>query len=141
MDGIYAKGKGRTNPIEAQAVVAAVLDHTCDPKRKNLSLGIVTLNAEQQRLIEDLLDAERRKHPGLEPFLTQGSEPIFVKNLETVQGDQRDVILISVCYGPTEPGAATMSDELRPAESQGRGAALKCCGDARNLGSHDLCQL
>ncbi|AZB65608.1 DUF3320 domain-containing protein [Cereibacter sphaeroides] len=119
VDGIYAKGKGRTNPIEAQAVVAAVLYHICDPKRKNLSLGIVTLNAEQQRLIEDLLDAERRKNPGLEPFFTQGSEPIFVKNLETVQGDQRDVILISVCYGPTEPGAATMSMNFGPLNRKG----------------------
>ena len=119
VDGIYARGKGRTNPIEAQAVVAALVAHLTDPKRKAQSLGIVTLNAEQQRLIEDLLDAERRKNPALEPFFTQGSEPVFVKNLETVQGDQRDVILISVCYGPTEPGAATMSMTFGPLNRKG----------------------
>lgn len=115
VDGIYAKGKGRTNPVEAQAVVADAVARLLDPARNELSLGIVTLNAEQQRLIEDLLDVERRKRPELEAFFrSDAAEPVFVKNLETVQGDQRDVILISVCYGPTEPGAATMSMNFGP---------------------------
>lgn len=120
VDGIYAKGKSRTNPIEAQAVVAAAVAHLDDPLRNSLSLGIVTLNAEQQRLIEDLLDDARRKRPDLERFFNGSNrEPVFVKNLETVQGDQRDVILISVCYGPTEPGAATMSMNFGPLNRKG----------------------
>lgn len=120
VDGIYAKGQSRTNPVEAQAVVAAAVAHLLDPVRRKLSLGIVTLNAEQQRLIEDLLDAERRKRPDLETFFrADAPEPVFVKNLETVQGDQRDVILISVCYGPTEPGAATMSMNFGPLNRKG----------------------
>ncbi len=120
VDGVYTRGKGRTNPIEAQAVVAEVISHLTDPVRKNLSLGVVTLNAEQQRLIEDLLDTERRKRPELEKFFGEAAgEPVFVKNLETVQGDQRDVILISVCYGPTEPGAATMSMSFGPLNRKG----------------------
>jgi superfamily I DNA and/or RNA helicase len=98
-----------------------------DPRLNHLSIGVVTLNAEQQRLIEDLLDQERRADPELEPFFraTDGTtprerrEPVFVKNLETVQGDQRDVILLSVGYGPTEPGARAMSMNFGPLNRQG----------------------
>ena len=120
VDGIYSRGKSRTNQIEAQAVVNAAIKLLSDPNRNELSLGIVTMNSEQQRLIEDLLDAERRKWPDLERFFNHNArEPVFVKNLETVQGDQRDVIMISVCYGPTEPGAATMSMSFGPLNRKG----------------------
>ena len=54
--GVYARGKARTNPIEAQAVAAEVVRRLRDPALSRLSLGVVTFNAEQQRLIEDLLD-------------------------------------------------------------------------------------
>jgi very-short-patch-repair endonuclease len=127
IDGVYAKGRSRTNEIEAKAVVADVVRRLRDPKRNQLSIGVVTLNAEQQRLVEDLLDQERRADPDIERFFrvseatTQsgGPEPVFVKNLETVQGDQRDVILLSVGYGPTEPGAKTMSMNFGPLNRQG----------------------
>lgn len=120
VEGVYAKGKARTNPIEARAVVAEVVRRLNDPDLDHLSLGVVTLNSEQQRLIEDLLDAERRANPELEPFFGENAaEPVFVKNLETVQGDQRDVILLSVGYGPTEPGARTMSMNFGPLNRQG----------------------
>lgn len=80
----------------------------------------MTLNAEQQRLIEDLLDQQRRADPDLERFYDASrTEPVFVKNLETVQGDQRDVILLSVGYGPTEPGARTISMNFGPLNRQG----------------------
>ncbi len=109
VDGIYARGKGRTNEIEAKAIVAEVVRRLRHPELSRLSLGVVTFNSEQQRLVLDLLDQARRADPDLEPFFGDGSpEPVFVKNLETVQGDQRDVILLSVGYGPTEPGARTM---------------------------------
>jgi very-short-patch-repair endonuclease len=118
--GVYARGKARTNPIEAQAVVAEVVRRLRDPVLSRLSLGVVTFNVEQQRLIEDLLDAERRADPGLERhFDGAGGDAVFVKNLETVQGDQRDVILISVGYGPTEPGAQTMPMNFGPLNKQG----------------------
>src|SRR5690606_529753 len=98
-----------------------------DPQRNHLSIGIVTLNSEQQRLVEDLLDQERRADPELERFFARDDavtssgdiEPVFVKNLETVQGDQRDVILLSIGYGPTEPGAKTMSMNFGPLNRQG----------------------
>jgi len=115
IDGIYAKGKSRTNEIEAKAVVKEVTNRLRDPDLSKLSIGVVALNSEQQRLILDLLDLERRKDPDLERFFgSEAEEPVFVKNLETVQGDQRDVILLSIGYGPTEPGGRTMSMNFGP---------------------------
>ena len=120
VDGIYGKGKDRTNPIEAKATVEEILRRLRDPDLSKFSIGVVTLNSEQQRLILDLLDAERRTDESLEPFFRDDNEePVFVKNLETVQGDQRDVILISIGYGPTEPGAQTMSMNFGPLNRQG----------------------
>lgn len=120
VNGIYARGKGRNNPKEAQAVVAELVAHLKDPARRHLSIGVVTLNAEQQRLVENLLDDARRADPSLEKhFGPNVPEPVFVKNLETVQGDQRDVILISICYGPTEPGAQTISMNFGPLNQKG----------------------
>lgn len=127
VDGVYAKGASRTNGIEAKAVVAEVVRRLKDPQLNQLSVGVVTLNSEQQRLIDDLLDQERRIDPELERFFagnggtypTRRCDPVFVKNLETVQGDQRDVILLSVGYGATEPGAKTMSMNFGPLNRQG----------------------
>lgn len=120
VDGIYARGKTRNNPKEAQAVVSEIVAHLKDPARRHLSLGVVTLNTEQQRLVENLLDDARRDDPSLEKYFGPDvAEPVFVKNLETVQGDQRDVVLISICYGPTEPGAQTISMNFGPLNQKG----------------------
>ena len=108
-DGLYQRGK-RINEKEAKAVVAEVVRRLNDPELCQHSIGIVTMNTEQQRFINDLLDAERRKNPSLEPYFNEdNSEHIFVRNLETVQGDERNVIMISIGFGPTEPGAQKMS--------------------------------
>ena len=69
----------------------------------------MTFNLAQQSLIEDLLDAKRREKPEIEPFFTNEAEPVFVKNLENVQGDERDVILFSICYGPDLSGKVSMN--------------------------------
>ena len=120
VDGIYARGKGRNNPQEAQAIIAELVAHLKDPARRHLSIGVVTLNTEQQRLVENLLDDARRSDPSLEEYFgSKVAEPVFVKNLETVQGDQRDVILISICYGPTDPGAQTISMNFGPLNQKG----------------------
>jgi|SaaInlV_120m_DNA_3_1039746.scaffolds.fasta_scaffold00966_9 very-short-patch-repair endonuclease len=121
VDGVYTKGKGRNNPIEAKAVVAKVLHHLLDPRRNHLTLGIVTLNSEQQRTIEDLLDDARRQDPSIEVFFQAADEydPVFIKNLESVQGDERDVILFSMGYGPTELGGKTMSMNFGPLNKSG----------------------
>ncbi|MBN2784302.1 MAG: DUF4011 domain-containing protein [Pontiellaceae bacterium] len=120
VNGIYSKGAARNNPVEARALVDEVVRRLKDPELRKLSIGIVTFNSEQQQLIENLLDDERRKDTSLERFFKEDSfEPVFVKNLETVQGDQRDVICLSVGYGPTEPGAMTMSMNFGPLNRQG----------------------
>ena len=106
--GVYERGTGRVNREEARAVVADVVRRLKAPDfaADRRSIGIVTFNGEQQRLIENLLDQERRSHPELEPFFdpARWHEPVFVKNLENVQGDERDVILFSVAVGPDETG-------------------------------------
>jgi len=116
VDGVYARGAGRTNPIEAQAIVNEAVARLCDPgfineKGEPLSLGIITMNAEQMKLVEDLLDQARRTHPEIEPHFDAENflEPVCVRNLETVQGDERDLILLGIGFGPTEPGGKTMS--------------------------------
>ena len=59
------------------------------------SIGVVTFNSNQQSLIEDLLNSMFIKNPHLEKVAMASHEPIFIKNLENVQGDERDVILFS----------------------------------------------
>ncbi|ADP69553.1 putative DNA helicase [Rhodomicrobium vannielii ATCC 17100] len=110
-DGVYERGSGRVNRQEAHAVVADVVRRLSDPAfaASGSSLGIVTFNGEQQRLIETLLDKERREKPELERFFgAEWSEPVFVKNLENVQGDERDVILFSIAYGPDQAGKVSV---------------------------------
>jgi very-short-patch-repair endonuclease len=108
--GRYDRGGSRTNRAEAEAIVEEImarLQQEAPPAQA--SIGIVTFNAAQQTLIEDLLDEKRRQFPAIERFFSEGEEPIFVKNLENVQGDEREAILFSICYGPDETGRITMN--------------------------------
>ncbi len=96
-DGICENSR---NPREAAVVVDAVLDHM--RRHPAQSLGVVTLNFEQRELIEELLDRRLRDDPYAIAFkerMRGGQEALFVKNLENVQGDERDVIFISTTYG------------------------------------------
>jgi hypothetical protein len=101
--GIYERGKARVNRKEAQELVADVVRRM---RSSTESIGIVTFNAEQQRLIENLLDNERMNDPSLERHWEKSktTEPVFVKNLENVQGDERDVIYFSVAVGKDANG-------------------------------------
>lgn len=123
VDGVYAKGRGQTNSIEAQAVVDEVVKRLQGMLNgeDELSIGIVTINSQQQRLVEDFMDEARRRNPDLERFFvaTDDYDPIFVKNLESVQGDERDIIMLSLTYGPTEKGGRTMSMNFGPLNKQG----------------------
>lgn len=105
---VYDRGGSRTNQAEAAAVVEEVVRRLREPGATG-SIGIVTFNAPQQGLIEDLLDKARRDDPELERFFTGVEEPVFVKNLENVQGDERDTIVFSVGYGPDESGRVSMN--------------------------------
>ena len=110
--GAYQKGGARTNPAEAKALVADVVARLTAPgfRDSGLTIGVVTFNAEQQKLIEDLLDEARRQDPRLESHFAESElEPLFVKNLESVQGDERDFIYFSVTYGPDPAGQLAMN--------------------------------
>lgn len=121
VQGVYSKGKGRNNPIEAKAVVDEITRRLLDPESQNKTIGVVTLNTDQQRTIEDLLDVARRKYPQIETFFnsTESYDGVFIKNLESVQGDERDIIILSLGYGPTEPGGKTMSMNFGPLNKSG----------------------
>ena len=111
-NGQYERGGARMNKPEAKALVADLVGKLVTPgfRESGLTIGVVTFNTEQQSLIEDLLDEERRKDPSIEPyFLESQLEPIFVKNLESVQGDERDVMYFSITYGPSIDGTMPMN--------------------------------
>lgn len=73
------------------------------------SVGIVTFNINQQNLIDDMLNDACAEDPELESWIYNETEPVFIKNLENVQGDERDVILFSISYGPDEDGKISMN--------------------------------
>lgn len=103
-DGVFETGTTRTNPVEAKIVAAAIIHHAkTSPK---LSLGAVAFSSAQRKAILEQLELLRRQLPPEDEafFQAHPSEPFFVKNLENVQGDERDVIFISVGYGPTTLG-------------------------------------
>lgn len=109
-NGCYERG-ARINPIEAKAVVDECVKRLLNPDPIiKKGIGIITFNSDQQKLIEDLLDKERETHPEIEfAFNPENPDAVFVKNLETVQGDERDVILFSVTYGPDNTGKILMN--------------------------------
>ncbi len=86
------------NADEARTVAKAVMEHA--RAKPGLTLGVAAFSVVQARRIEDEVDILRRRDPSCEEFFGgHPEEPFFVKNLENVQGDERDVILISIGYG------------------------------------------
>ena len=111
--GIYARGTGRTNQIEAKAVAEFVIRRleqwSAWPEDQRLSIGIITFNVPQQELILDLIDTERIQRPHLEWFFSDDrEEPVIVKNLENIQGDERDVMVFSITFGRDMAGKLPM---------------------------------
>ncbi len=113
----YVKGgayKDRQNAPEAQRVVDAVLEHMI--RRPDESLGVVTLNQTQRELIEELLDKKLKTFDEGADFMGRWEAegwPFFVKNLENVQGDERDVIFISTTFGKA-PGTDKVRQNFGP---------------------------
>lgn len=108
--GVYDRGGSRTNRGEAEAIVSGIEAHYASTAKQGQTLGVVTFNQAQQALIETLLDARRRANPALDRAISaEAREPLFVKNLENVQGDERDVIFFSITYGPDAAGKTTMN--------------------------------
>lgn len=107
-DAHYERGSSRTNPREARIVAEAVMRHARETPER--SLGVATFSVAQRQAIQDQLELLRKESPGTEDFFVRGaSEPFFVKNLENIQGDERDVIFISMGYGRTKEGFVSMS--------------------------------
>ncbi len=113
IDGVYDRGKSRTNRAEAQAIVDEAVKRLTAwlalPEKQRPTLGVITFNAQQQSLILDLFDQARRAQPELEwHFAEDRIEPVIVKNLENVQGDERDVILFSITFSADAAGKRSM---------------------------------
>lgn len=115
--GVYQRGSGaRTNPIEAGVVVDRVLFHR--RTHPDLTMGVVAFSVAQQ----DAILAEIERRTGSEPELRALAfddrlDGFFVKNLENVQGDDRDIIIFSIGYGPDENGRFT--EQLGPLSHSG----------------------
>jgi len=102
-DGIWDKGKSRTNRQEARVVAELVVEQL--QKHPDRSVGVVAMNANQREAIEESIDELLPRHPTVVPLLGRGGdEPFFIKSLENVQGDERDTIVISVGYGKSSSG-------------------------------------
>ncbi len=107
-DGLYDRGYTKRNKVEADALVKEVIARLQDDTKNKSSIGVVTFSNVQREYIERKLAAailERR----LESVAYEREEPLFIKNLESVQGDERDVILFSVCYGPDKLGRISLN--------------------------------
>ena len=106
---VYDRGGSRTNRKEARRVAEMVVQHFEDFQQSR-SLGVIALNEPQARAIEEELLRIRPSVPHLAPLFDEnGDEPFFVKNLENVQGDERDHIIISIGYGPDAAGNMTLN--------------------------------
>ena len=109
-NGVYDKSKTRTNKVEAQRVVELVLERLNNPKTASRSMGVVAFSAQQKDLIETLLDQASNDNPALANAMSDATpDPLFVKNLENVQGDERDCILFSIGYAPDANGSFAMN--------------------------------
>ena len=114
LEGIFGRGKSRTNRVEADAIVAFLVERmTAEldlPEEERKTFGVITFNRQQQELVLDLLDDARRQDPRLEWFFDEDrEEPTIAKNLENIQGDERDVMSLSIAFGPDDAGKITMN--------------------------------
>ncbi|MGW1116284.1 DUF3320 domain-containing protein [Streptomyces tanashiensis] len=101
--GVYDRGGRRDNRSEAEFVAQRVLHHF--DTRPGLTLGVVALSQAQASAIDLAVQQARLTRPDLEHCFTEDRlDGFFIKNLESVQGDERDVMIMSVGYGPDEHG-------------------------------------
>ena len=107
-DGVYDRGATKRNKAEGDALVAEVIRRLSDSTLRKSSIGVVTFSSVQKDYIERKLAAEIAAKR-LEDAAYDREEPLFVKNLENVQGDERDVVLFSVCYGPDTRGRMSLN--------------------------------
>lgn len=109
VEGVYDKGGRRSNRKEAEAIVAEIAKRLEMPDHAANSIGVIAFSVVQQNLIEDLLMDLLDQNRKLREAAEEMYEPIFVKNLENVQGDERDIIMFSIGYGPDKDGKVSMN--------------------------------
>ncbi len=106
-EGRFDSGASRINRVEAQTIARAIMQHALQSPQ--LSLGVAAFSLQQKVAIQDELELLRRQQPEAESFfVAHPNEPFFIKNLENVQGDERDVIFISVAYARNAQGYLPM---------------------------------
>jgi very-short-patch-repair endonuclease len=106
------------NPREAEAIVDAVRAHAA--KSPERTLMVVTMNQPQRELVDTLVQNAEKDDPALAAFRARHEgtlEPFAVKNLENVQGDERDTIFVGVTYGPNDHG--TLAQHFGPINATG----------------------
>ena len=111
--GTFLKGR---NDVEAKVVAEAIIRHA--KERPKWTLGVAAFSVSQRDAILEELARLRKSRPELESFFDPNApDPFFVKNLENVQGDERDAIFVSVGYGPGEDGRVSLN--FGPVSSSG----------------------
>ena len=102
--GMYKRGGGAYNPIEAAKVAERVIEHFT--RHPDLTLGVVTFSVTQADAVQNAIDEARVARRDLDGFFDKEDRlnGFFIRALEQVQGDERDVIIFSVGYGPDEAG-------------------------------------
>lgn len=107
-DGVYDRAGKRSNINEAKRVADLVFEHI--RKHPNRSLGVVTFSEAQQSTVDAVIRQKRLENAMFEEFFSEEhNEPFFIKNLETVQGDERDTIIFSIGYAKDEKGIMYMN--------------------------------
>ncbi|MBI4331183.1 MAG: DUF4011 domain-containing protein [Chloroflexi bacterium] len=107
-DGVYDRSRSRTNRREAEYVARLVNQHY--KRFPDRSLGVVAFSLSQADAIDGAVEKLRQTDPGFDEWCNADSqERLFIKNLENVQGDERDVMFFSVGYGPDERGQIAMN--------------------------------
>jgi hypothetical protein len=115
-DGLYDRGGRRNNVREAEVVADLVFEHF--ERHPEKTLGVVTFSLSQMNTVQDTVEAHLRERPKFEKFFVEDRlDGFFVKNLENVQGDERDIMIFSVGYGYDENGRITMN--FGPLNKQG----------------------
>lgn len=119
------------NQKEAEAVVSEILRRYREPQLKKQTVGVVTFNIKQRDLILNLLSKEYEKDSGFDAWANPKDsenkpiedETLFVKNLENVQGDERDIILFSIGFGKADE-SHQVSLNFGPINKEGGGKRL-----------------
>ena len=107
-DGVYDRGGKKNNIAEARKVADLVFEHF--KKYPNRSLGVVTFSEAQQNAVDDAIRQKRLQNPHFDKFFIEDEEePFFIKNLENVQGDERDTIIFSIGYAKDSKGIMYMN--------------------------------